>query len=613
MRRRSARPPASGGPPWSVLVALSFAVAGCSETREELRFLRMPELPDRITHVAAIAEDEARTILATTPLKRLDDGIALGFDGLREDGPILIELIGYDDDALRAMGSPDPEVSSRSSLRLRSGCEPALPEPGYRLRFYSNGELASDDAPARSLTTEWLSAVCPDVSQELAVDVRCQIFQCPLLTTQRDCTLVLDLVNCNEGRYEARVDWAGNLCGEASSRSECSFLEPEDTAVARIECGMPELCRIDVHSRARAPRLVVDSIQVVPGAPIRAPDEINDLSLRAWGPLSGYIADLEATEERLIVATRDGGYQESWHCNVRGPGRLVFLDRTTLAETASSTTPPCLSRIIAAPGGGVYGVFGAASEVQVGLFDDRGRLVRSRLLELPAREGRSYHVTNALRLDRTGELAILFQWDATVPVSPDDGSLVAAVDLGTFATRVLWDGPDDVAFGFTQTDDGLLAVTSDELDHIAFVDTVRGGEVGGRVEVIHLWSVSVGAIMFLPDRRRFLTVSPYEEPVVWVLTDREVVGSASFFEEEAGPVSLGAWPYDEDLVLIGAGYNAFGPVRDAWLALFDPDVPRFLPGAVRAGYGVVGKILSSGGEVFVTLPWEGSIARITPR
>jgi hypothetical protein len=88
--------------------------------------------------------------------------------------------------------------------------------------------------------------------------------------------------------------------------------------------------------------------------------------------------------------------------------------------------------------------------------------------------------------------------------------------------------------------------------------------------------------------------------------------AGSFFEFRASPWASARWA-DPSGATARALVGLTSSSGAALLALYHTDEGHFLPGALPVGSGLVGEMLEYNGAVYATLPWTGTLLKVTAR
>ncbi|MCK6549460.1 hypothetical protein L6R52_26710 [Myxococcota bacterium] len=597
----------------ALVTAAALTLAACD--RDARVFFDHTKIPDDVAWIGAIVTDAEGSYVTATGLVPVDDG-PLRFDALPARGTLAVELLGWTRATIEAIGGPPSEAAlADGQLREAEGCDPVLPGADWGARLDEDGATLPALPTPRRLNTQWLDTTCPSLVGRLASDVRCQLLPCGYFETQSGCTLTVELAPCNQGSHRFQVDWRGELCALESSLPECSFVEARTPAIASLDCVDPSRCEVDVYRRVDGP-FEADTVPLLTGAPQREQSEVGEFAVRAWMPRTGYVSGLAVLRDHVAVTTNDGVFLDRTACS-DVPTRTYFVDRATMQVAGTATTPPCLRELLAWPSGrGLWGVAGSTRARSLVELDETGRLLGQHPLVLPESDVRGYESTSILLTRDRRQLFVLFHWmRSRAPMDePDHGATIVALDPATWTQRVLYDQTPRIAWAMTEGDEDQLALVDESDDAVRFVDVTSGIETIDARELFHVTSISSGAIMYYAPNRTFLVPTVGIEPVMHVLRLEE--GNAepiTFFEHDAGPMFAAPWPPSPDFVAVASATPGQRGPRNVYISLFDPRTRRFLPGSTRIGWGLPGQLTSDGEHLWVTLPWEGSLVRITPR
>jgi hypothetical protein len=586
--------------------AVALAALGCSSSVED-RFVRLPDLPPDVAYVGAIAEDESGAHLRATGLIRVDATRPLNLDRIAEERFAFVRIVGFTEAELAMTSPPTDDVLENSPLRpLDVECAPLLPAAAFDARFDAQGAPAP--ASARPLNMDYLYDVCPNVEENIVLDVQCRLTPCPGISIQRGCALQLDLTSCGFGRFTGRVHWTGDVC-LIPERTDCRVTASAPPSKGTITCSTDPPCTAEVYAPTEEIPLDVTRHEIVAGAEPQVESRLLDLRLRPWHARTGYIAHAAQLNDRLVVATHDGRFQHGAECVDFNPGRFVILDLTTGETAATSTAPPCATHVVPDP---LRNTFVAPIGVlvpEVARFSRDGALIARAPMMLPDVDDRYYAPRAAAAVEETDEAVIAYGWARR---EEDDvfGLVLAAVHRETLASRVLAERVGFVGWSLA-VGEGAIAIPNDNPNNISFFDPVSGGEELV-ADIAHIGSVSVGNISYVTELRRFTLAVTIEEPTLHVYANGSAARRTNhFFEHEAAPLWAASWPGDRSLMLVAAASWMPRPPHDAYLAFYDP-ARGFLPGAKQIGFGVIGTIVDAEDALWMTLPWEGTVIRVRP-
>jgi hypothetical protein len=86
------------------------------------------------------------------------------------------------------------------------------------------------------------------------------------------------------------------------------------------------------------------------------------------------------------------------------------------------------------------------------------------------------------------------------------------------------------------------------------------------------------------------------------------------FERAAQTTVTAPWPSASDRALVGGVIDGYTFAPKAVFALLDTSQPRFVLGAMDAGFGIVSMLVPDGsGRMLALLPWSGELVRVSLR
>jgi hypothetical protein len=459
----------------------------------------------------------------------------------------------------------------------------------------------------------------PDASTECApvyiatsaavVDDECGFEHCTAAFEQTGCDLRITWRGCTMLPEHGVIDKSGSVSFDTMTGvGQCTGNANVSEPVFRMSCTSG--CTVDAYtppfrSIATVQAITVDSALALSTAGTFDP-------LIGFAPLQGYISGAAIVGDRvLVVATV---HNAAWDaaCTSSPPLEIVAFDRKTMLETARSSAPACLTELVAdTDGRGFFGLYGGQAP-RIGFFDAQAQLVRSASIAVPMGTNMIF-TTGILRADDGATIfaALDIEGRDAMGAAYDVGFLAAfaAADLAPGPTATFAQGIRAVSF----SDEGLIAVSPFYDNEIRLFDPVglasRDSFMIPDKPAFHI--MRAGAMTLHRTASRMLIASTGDYPTVNIFTKRMLEGWAQYYEAPATPWAGAIWPLDQDLAVIGVTLS--DRTAAARIALFDRQKMRFLPGSTEVGVGVVQQILTDAdGDLWIVLPWSGTIARAHP-
>ncbi|MCK6551048.1 hypothetical protein L6R52_34745 [Myxococcota bacterium] len=448
---------------------------------------------------------------------------------------------------------------------------------------------------------------CPSLfgpSETVWLETTCLPERCAAVATQEGCALELSVSACESGSLSGVIDASGAVTFAGSGLfGECSVIG-DGRALLSAAC-VSELrsCRIDVHRPGPSLDASLTRVQIF-DVPFEGPPGSTVQLLDQLDPLRGYLTDAVMLDDRIAVAAHDRRAR-SLDCNAPEPSRLTFVDVARAAVTSSTSAPPCLTRLARDPlGPGLLGVFGS-EPLELGRFDASGALVDSAPLDLPA-EVRHFAVALLPGPMETVIIAVSRGFPAT--------SFVLFADTASLALRRT-SPPIEGRIRHAIADAAGDLVASEIYEQqVLRIDGATGViEDVVRLSTSRRVSGDAGFVVALPDRAALAVAATGAKSALWALDVAEgsttpIAGTAVFFEVVAAPWAMVPSPAEPELV-VGASTST-APGYEARLAHLDLDGPRWLPGSLVVGRGVVSALMVRDRVLWAVLPWSAELVRI---
>lgn len=427
---------------------------------------------------------------------------------------------------------------------------------------------------------------------ELFLDTRCDTSVCSWSASQTPCVTTFSTTQ------DCHAEWTVSTGGLAS----CTPTATRGPALYSADCQVPgrdEPCPIDVYAKAM-PRLALRGKLALSVRGLGAADLPREEDLaRARGSLGG-AARLGST----LVVSR---FSEGPSCQQQPDTKLDFIDLQSFTLTRTATAPPCLRRPLS-NGAGMMAAFGGGPW-ELGRFDAAGRLLDRQPFRADTDE--LIDVT----LDAASERGF-FLFASTrdsgqsLLIQVESGLIRTSTTLENGASGVAMVGSRRVAVAYGMKYLGELydAFSLDQGTRLSF----RLGKRGLASYPGHLVHARpAGRLVFM-----MLGAPPglnsFPDSVVDIGTLVPTSGESQFYEWRAQPTAIALWPADPRLLVV-AVESVVAPFTAA-VALFDPSVDAFLPGALSIGVGRVSELVDDGaGGIVALLQDEASLARVGPR
>jgi len=593
---------------WILSVAL---LAACSEATQLAAI--DPTLPDDVVWVGALLERDGVVIASTGLARRGSGGAAqLEFDDKTE--ATSVRVIGFTKDAFVGLGVSDTAVVPTMPLVVAAARDPVLPAPAFVAagRLVDGVAKLSATTDAMELTVGWLPA-CPKllpIPDKTLGAVACGPLPCDPVVEQVGCEIFVDTQNCRLGTLRGTIDGRGNVVYEDGERlGRCTSTPAARGARLSLACrdGDYDRCRIDAFERPFPERFEIFAVPVVNNAAT-----VHDTSLRR--PSRDYLGSVVAAGDEIAVATFDGSIYDN-KCTTGQPGTIVFVAPDTGVVLRRRTVPNCTKFLAEDPGrNGFLALYGGRRNLQLGRFDADANIVRSTFIT-DTKITTEYAPIGIAVSPSSGRVAVGMSWgDQT------DYSRVLIYDLDTF---------DKVAVSQARLR-SITDIAPSGLDHFIVADDKEGivyqlDSSTARVTNDFLVRVLVGGVNVDLARLaqaddRVIVTNTGEEPAMFVFSfdnpaggvDYDKASTTTYYEGWGEPFALARWPADPALWLVGVTERVARP-RPAYIALFDPTAPNFLPGALQVGHGQISDMATDKkGRIWLAMGWTGRLVRVSP-
>lgn len=629
----------------SALGALSLAVSACNDAQ---RVEISP--PESVTFLGAVtvnSRDDAH--LASTTL--LPRGKPLE---LSANDAATTWVLGYDEPSLlllrenaARLGLDFEALVGSSPLFLSTGCEAELPRAAWAMRA-EGGEDGEEIEPAQApnFRASWVDSLCLELPPEPSADapwarswsIESEVSYCPRssLVTQ-GCAVRFDAQRCGASQTDAlefhtnpdgRACFNGAACVDRSRANETPSGQRLD-----FECVEAESTnrRYVVHAKDWSDEDAFADIDWV-----RIMDE--DVVPTPTGELSrtiqfaAWVSSITRLGAEILFTTHPAG-PAGYRCDAPSPTKLVFVDAETMNRARTTTTTPCLTKVIADGTGGFHAVarpelgrFTSARYDAVGL-----RLDEQRLLEIEASSLRWEHWPSALLEVPSGYLLVVSTGYLTEAQEERPGpSEIRMVWLDEqFRIERLSSAPiptDPVFVGTVSRVETLngprLVYLEDYADLILLAD-LETGEIesfsglgrsfGSAYRVLEIVSVSPASLAVSVEG----TAPVVAEVRLASDGDIELGRRAIFHELPADVSSIVKLPSGE--VMASAVIRSSDSSEAVW-ARFDPVNWRFRPGSLRLltpdggePGPVTGSLIDPAGRVWLAFAHSAWAARLTLR
>jgi hypothetical protein len=591
-----------------LILALSAALSACSgDTYRALT----AELPPDTDYAAALIYDASGEFTASTGIIRWKETQRFQLPALSEEKISTVAIAGWSAGDFAGLVLPREDILAGTPVRPARGCEPTLP-------LSTRDEFLEGSLPSGLglLHAPWLDENCPDFGARAKADVACVFTTCQVAVEQRGCRLSFDIDNCDFGRHEFRVDWRGELCAETVP-DFCAAVENKPLALSSMVCQTHSMsdCDLDFYVRPDEPFFATERAEIFP-TPVQArpPGNITTFGVRPMHALSGYILDFALLEDRVVVSTHDGRYFDNNSCQDTLPSRAYFFSREDLSPIGTATTPPCLSSLVPLSGGNEYlGIYDGRSFPAIGRFDRHGQLLAGKPIVFPELAERYYENMQG-QLFSSGQAYFAFRGSHRMEAINNNRLVILAFDPVSLEMQTIYAGEvNEAPNGIAESPEGRVIVSDDEGDRILYINP----NTGFREEIIdlpHFQSAAVAHLSYHYESDQLIAPVPMEESALHIVNDEpQYRARAVFYEHDLAPLVAGTWPSDHSLMIVGGADRRTISEPRAVLVLLDPLIGRFLPGAEAIGFGVPSRFVTDERAVYLTLPWEGKLIRLTSR
>lgn len=610
--------------------ALVFLLSlGCHETEA----LPLPVPADAAFFAAVVFEGE--TFVDSSALVPIEEG------RLARQLPITVGeqtstyFVAYTEEQIAATGASLDDFA-QGPLRLAGFCEDRLPLPAWTRLATPEGGLTEAELPV-SLSHQALLSDCPGGGSLVAGTIDGRSAPCLPASSRSGCVFDIDLRDCElSSKVTGNLMSDGSLCIEPPEGCEPvdrQTVRCNDTTVTVDHCASSfQLDRLEV---------VNEEVTVPYSSQYRG-----YLDLR--GIYSGWVSDVLLLGDRVLVPRYQGADGTPRLRNVACrpisadhdyiPNMsLSIYDANDLTLVEETPLPPCTVQMIADPNGDGFLAFyrddpdiaKESPKFAIGRFDASGELIESNRLPDD--------------LDREWRNADYYYNVRSVLLSPDAQLLYAVIDAPDV-------GPPPEQ-GFVQMRARVYAIRTDTLEVTSESDLLNGTELlsavldGSTLYVLDdakkgfleldTRDLSVsrrnedtfqGYPLLLfedPERDRVLAFEGGIDPAIAILDGRSVTrrvdvvalgssaGSAALFWSQrpnllfAGVLTRGTSSGENDR------YDLISQ-RVARLVEYDLVADRFVPCDEQLGLGPVTRMREDdAGRMWLLLPWEGTVVRVT--
>jgi len=565
------------------------------------------DFPPAVAFIAVVGIDDSGAMTGATGLASVSDGYAKLFGDF--PGVAGFEVHGYALASLQSLGVPLEEATLRIPLRAAETDEARLPAPIWGQKFDADGGAFGGTIPVRALTADWLP-LCPQrVTEGQRVALGCAFGDCATTVTQSGCRVTIDASACALGALDAEISPAGALIVEASPvLGQCEETPSSPGVSVALACsgGTAETCRIEVQTSSVPPPLVIEKLALTSSvAPYIERDGNGVLVSRR--PPSGYLAAMAIVGETVMVARNLGPPWRPQDCPPGRGGVIDLIARDTLIVDTATAVPRCVIGLIRDPmGRGALFLTGGPAP-RVGIIGADGQVKADRALDDVPHPADEYVI--GIQASARG-IFVLF----TVPVfDPGSTATLAVLDpllLTTLAFEPISNQRAEI-LGVDLDAKVLLVANSRDVLYTPTADAKLGP---GRP----LWELCSHGNGIKPS-----TIFPHAlsgQLVLPALDSNSPAGYVIDVQDRCRTVvypwgaveGYGAAAWTDGRVLFGLMTSA--PPYEASVAIVDPIGARFASGALRIGSGPPHAMdVDAQGRVWLILPWEGQVARITPQ
>lgn len=530
-------------------------------------------------------------------------------------------------------GLLDPfDVRDGMSLVVLEDCGPALPEASLHLRREANShELVPADTAGPGVGLLVPSCAAPRIDFDVASRYGGQGFCTGLeaVTPIDSCHVEVRFVpTCALDDLVTPLRTDGTWCLGQSVVGDCRPVTPLARATFAAACTNTAgtTTHVDFFDPPSEPWLTITSTaSLLFGDPLHV-----ERSANREDRFFGLLTDMVAREDRVLAVKRS--FDDARCTNLESPTRLYRLDPDSLAVVRTTTTPPCLVRMVSDAGGtGFLGVF-HQDGTRLGRFSADGTLISS--VQVPSvgdLDNRLDVATPTEILTTTGAarwVGVVFYQDLSREARH---VFVAIHDLETLrwarTIQILDNGPFHMTFAAGLSRDGRFAMTDDQTNAMVLLDPESGA-----VESVPIndgeASVVYSALSPLPvstpndDRWVILKSRGLSQ-----LATADVIARRPdrIVDQIAYPVASGVYPFalaeipGTPAFLVAVGHRERWRPEDepevrAELAILDPAEGSFRPRPIVIGSGIPTRVLfDARGRVLVLLPWTATIIRAEVR
>jgi hypothetical protein len=534
-------------------------------------------------------------------------------------GASTIWALGFTDAHLRSIGAPSEVQLRVERIARERPSDPIIPTADWIGRGDVGGgsiAIAETGDPPPDLTVDWLPP-CPAIatSTRSFVDWHCGFgFPCDSYAEQNGCDLSIVLEACQPGTLTGHLDGRGRASlSNPFPSGACQLVQPDPGAKATVSCmaSLPgDTCSADIYSPTTGFGPQIDTATIAATGCELHPTPIDDF----YGSLVG----LAVLPDRVtsVAYDRSVKYGEliAEQC---GNSTLVSVDAETLAVTRTPTAPPCLVALIADPQSDGYLGMRIAPSFAIMRIDRSGAIVASAGIPPDIVPLRSALPRKLVASGVSHTAAVISMGSLDPPVGP---STIGVFTLDPLAFKMTVSvGPAALPAGYL--DDGRLAVLDRSAEGepvLKLVDTTTGtvsthasAMPGCLSSKIVEASVSGSGAAVIGAARG----TTHQSAFVYQSKPSDGCRETEFFEALAAPWATSAWPMDPNLFLAGVDGLEASPVTNrAWLAFLDASTAKFLSGSAPIGCGPVRAMgADPKGRIWLTLPWQARIVRVTPR